>query len=56
VPLVRERLDLVARPRDWFDPPLQALLAFARSEPFRARAARMGGYDVAATGTVAFTT
>lgn len=54
VPLVRERFDLVARPRDWFEPPLQALLAFARSEPFRQRAARLGGYDVAQAGSVAF--
>lgn len=55
VPLVRERFDLVARPRDWFEPPLQALLAFARGEAFRQRAARLGGYDVAQTGGVAFT-
>lgn len=55
VPLVRERFDLVARPRDWFEPPLQALLAFARAEAFRQRAARLGGYDVAQTGGVAFT-
>ena len=55
VPLVRERFDLVARPRDWFEPPLQALLAFARSEAFRQRATRLGGYDVAQTGGVAFT-
>lgn len=54
VPLVRERFDLVARPRDWFAPPLQTLLAFARSEAFGARAARLGGYDVAQTGRVAF--
>ncbi|MDP4424703.1 substrate-binding domain-containing protein, partial [Escherichia coli] len=54
VPLVRERFDLVARPRDWFEPPLQALLAFARSDAFGARAARLGGYDVAQTGRVAF--
>jgi excisionase family DNA binding protein len=54
VPLVRERLDLVARPRDWFDPPLQALLAFTRREAFRARAAGLGGYDVTETGSVAF--
>jgi excisionase family DNA binding protein len=54
VPLVRERFDLVARPRDWFEPPLQALLAFARSEAFRQRAARLGGYDVAEAGHVAF--
>ena len=54
IPLVRERFDLVARPRDWFDPPLQKLLDFARGEPFRARAARLGGYDVTATGSVGF--
>lgn len=54
IPLVRERFDLVARPRDWFDPPLQKLLDFARGEPFRARAARLGGYDVAAAGSVGF--
>jgi excisionase family DNA binding protein len=54
VPLVQERFDLVARPRDWFEPPLQALLAFARSDAFGARAARLGGYDVAETGRVAF--
>ena len=55
IPIARERFDLVARPRDWFDPPLQTLLAFARGEAFRARAARLGGYDVAATGSVGFT-
>ncbi len=54
VPLVRERFDLVMRRRDHFEPPLQALLGFARGEAFRARALRMGGYDTAATGTVAF--
>jgi excisionase family DNA binding protein len=54
VPLMTERFDLVARPRDWFEPPLQALLAFARGEGFRDRAARMGGYDVRETGAVAF--
>jgi len=54
IPLVRERFDLVARPRDWFDPPLQKLLDFVRGEPFRARAARLGGYDVTAAGSVGF--
>jgi hypothetical protein len=34
---------------------LQTLLDFARGEAFRARAARLGGYDVARTGSVAFT-
>lgn len=54
VPLVRERFDLVMARRDFFDPPLQTLLAFARGAAFAARAARMGGYDVGEAGRVAF--
>ncbi len=54
MPLVRERFDLVARPRDWFDPPLQRLMDFARGAAFRDRAARLGGYEVEATGSVGF--
>ncbi|HWX49512.1 MAG TPA: helix-turn-helix transcriptional regulator [Roseomonas sp.] len=54
LPLVRERFDLVARAQDWFSPQLQALLAFARTPSFAARAERLTGYDMSATGTVAF--
>lgn len=54
VPLVRERFDLVMERRQYFEPALQALFAFVRTEAFGARAARMGGYDISATGTVAF--
>jgi putative molybdopterin biosynthesis protein len=54
VPLVRERFDLVMRHRDYFGAPVQSLLAFARTEAFCARAARMGGYEVGETGRVAF--
>lgn len=54
VPLVRERFDLVMERRHYFGPPLQALLGFARSGAFAARAARMGGYDTTALGAVAF--
>lgn len=54
VPLIRERFDLVMERRHYFDPPLQALLGFARGPVFAARAARMGGYDVAETGAVSF--
>jgi hypothetical protein len=50
VPLVRERFDLVMDRRHYFEPALQALIAFARTDLFAARALRMGGYDVAATG------
>lgn len=54
VPLIRERFDLVMERRHFFGPALQRLLAFTRTELFAARAARMGGYDLAATGDVAF--
>lgn len=54
VPLTRERFDLVMDRRDYFEPPLQALFAFARSDAFAARAARMGGYDTRATCSVGF--
>lgn len=54
LPLLRERFDLVLARRDYFEPPMQRLLAFARAPGFAARAAAMGGYDVAATGSVAF--
>lgn len=54
VPLIRERFDLIMERRAYFSAPLQALLGFARGVPFRERAARMGGYDVAANGAAAF--
>src|SRR5690606_17274359 len=52
VPLATERFDLVMRRRDYFEPPMQRLLAFARSEAFRARAAELGGYDISGLGRV----
>ena len=54
VPLMWERYDLLVRRRDYFEPPLQALLGFARSRAFRARAARMGGYDISGLGRVRY--
>jgi len=54
VPLLRERYDLLLRRRDYFEPPLAALFAFARGETFGARAARMGGYDVSGLGTTRY--
>ena len=52
LPLMTERFDLVTRRRYVFEPPLQALLAFARGDAFAARAAAMGGYDIAGLGRV----
>lgn len=54
VPLQRERFDLVMRRRDYFEPPMQALLAFARTPGFAARARDLGGYDIAGTGGIVF--
>jgi putative molybdopterin biosynthesis protein len=52
IPLAVERLDLVLRRRDYFEPSIQSLLAFVPTERFRTQAKSMGGYDVAATGRV----
>ena len=54
IPLAVERLDLVLHRRDYFEPPVQALLAFLRMEEFAAQAKALGGYDVAASGRVVF--
>jgi putative molybdopterin biosynthesis protein len=54
VPLQWERFDLVVRRVEYFDPPLQRLFAFARTEPFAERAASLGGYNISNAGTVVF--
>ncbi len=52
VPLWQERCDLLIRRRDYFEAPVQALLAFTRTPAFTRRATEMSGYDVAATGRI----
>jgi hypothetical protein len=42
------------RRRDYFEAPVQALLTFARSTEMREHAAALRGYDLTATGRVAF--
>ena len=54
VSLHRERYDLAMRRRDYFEPPFQTLLTFARRPAFAARAAELGGYDVAGLGSVVY--
>lgn len=54
IPLASERFDLALRRRDYFEPPMQALLAFARTSEFREHAVALGGYDVASTGRIVF--
>jgi len=52
VPLFRERYDLAIWRRDYFEPPLQKLLAFCRTHAFKERAGELGGYDVTNLGQV----
>jgi excisionase family DNA binding protein len=52
VALSEERYDLVVDRRGWFEPPMQALLAFARTEAFAAKARDLGGYDISGLGSV----
>lgn len=52
LPLHRERFDLLVRRREYFEPPFQKILAFARSPAFRSRAEEMAGYDVSGMGRV----
>lgn len=47
-----EDFDLVMRRRDYFEPPVQKLLAFARTEAFQRRAQYLGGYDLTRLGEV----
>ncbi|CAA7625158.1 helix-turn-helix transcriptional regulator [Magnetospirillum sp. SS-4] len=52
VPLARERFDLAIHRQAYFEPPVQALLAFARTVEFAAKAESLGGYDISGIGTI----
>lgn len=53
IPLMTdESFDLAMTRRDYFEPPVQALLSFSRTERFMRRAAHLGGYDLAGLGKV----
>lgn len=52
VPTMRERFDLLADRRAWFEPPMQALLRFTQSACFAEKARELGGYDISGLGTV----
>jgi putative molybdopterin biosynthesis protein len=54
IPVVWEHFDLIMRQRDYFRPPLQALVNFLRSPALAQRAQELGGYDVSQAGTVRF--
>lgn len=52
VPILEERFDLLIDRWAYFTPQLQALLQFARSPEFAAKANSLGGYDLSTMGTV----
>ena len=54
VPIVWEHFDLVMRQRDYFHPPLQAVIRFLGSQALAARAKELDGYDMSGAGTVRF--
>ncbi len=54
IPLQQEHFDLAMRRRYYFDPALQRLLTFARSERFVKRAEALGGYDISELGQVVY--
>jgi excisionase family DNA binding protein len=54
VPLQRERYDIAISRRDYFEPPFQRLLAFARTASFAAKAAELSGYDIAGLGRITY--
>lgn len=54
VPLLRERFDILVDRGAWFDPPLQRLFSFCRTNDFLAKAQGLSGYDVTGLGKVHF--
>ncbi len=54
LPLAQERFDLLVDRREYFEPPVQALLALTRAHRFAERAQALGGYDIARTGDVRY--
>ena len=54
IPLFRERYDLLVWRREYFEPPMQRLLAFCAGAAFRRRATEIGGYDLSGFGTVRY--
>jgi molybdate-binding protein len=54
VPIVWEPFDLLMRQRDYFRPPMQALIRFLQTDEVKTRAQEMGGFDLGVAGAVRF--
>jgi len=51
VPVATERYDILIAQHDFFAPPFQKLMVFARSKAFAEKAEMLGGYDITLLGT-----
>lgn len=54
IALIEEPMDLAMKRRNYFETPIQRLLAFTATERFRETAAAMGGYDLSECARVLF--
>lgn len=52
VAITDERYDLLVDRRAWFEPPMQTLLSFCRTEAFHDKAGSLAGYDISGFGQV----
>ncbi|MFN3210508.1 MAG: substrate-binding domain-containing protein [Roseovarius sp.] len=52
VPVIEEDFALLIDRKAWFEPPLQALMAFCATDAFGKRAEACGGYDISSLGKV----
>jgi len=52
IPVAEERYDLVIAESCWEDPKIQLLLEIIATDSFRRQVSALGGYDVAASGTI----
>nr|WP_027335302.1 helix-turn-helix transcriptional regulator [Halomonas sp. HL-48] len=54
IPLFDEQFDVMMHRRSYFEPSVQALLAFTRTPRFAERAEALGGYDISQLGNVVY--
>lgn len=54
IPLFDEQFDVMMHRRSYFEPSVQALLAFTRQSRFAERAEALGGYDISPLGNVVY--
>lgn len=54
VPVIKERFDILVSRREWFEPSMQRLMAFSKTDAFAQKAKSLTGYDISGLGKVHF--